>query len=227
MQEEVEKLIDVGVTNLPQAEASKSCEANSGLSDLIETDTVKSDCDKSVVSNEHLGDCKTDSEEDCNDASRKPKTGDEMNSDCNLDSNADTSKEKVDFKGTDSSKVNVCKSVEENTNASDSRDCNNSINTPNIGDVKLTKPFTVNTEYVETKANSNVTSCEVMDTSEPVKNVTGLVDKEKPASVKKEEASGQQTCQETTCIVCLGILEEFTSDDFLQKVSVYKLKGYI
>ena len=177
-------------------------------------ETDKSGCDHPAVSNEEaiqdsLDDSKTESGtadvEVSSGIKIDTKDNDEIKSDCNLDSsmsNADVSEAKADVIRSDSLKVG--NSVDKDAEISSTKDCNGSMDAENLYNINSTSQAKIDPHTSDTK-----TVCEVMDTSEPTKNV-----KEKSDSVKKEAASEQNR----PCVVCLGILEEFTSDEFLQKV---------
>ena len=203
--EELKKLTDHDeVTDLQKT--SENNETSVGSTDVTQSET-KAVTDKAIQDN--LDDCITESSKADLEVSSgikiNTKDNDEIKPDCNLDSsmsNADMSAVKADVIESDS--VKVGKSVDKDAEISSTKDCNGSMDAENLDNINLTSQAKIDPHTCDTK-----TVCEVMDTSEPTKNV-----KDKFDSVKKEAASEQNR----PCVVCLGILEEFTSDEFLQKV---------
>lgn len=216
MIEELKKLTNPKDTNL--LNASEGDETSMGSTDIADTVKVtdKADCDPAVSKEEatqdNIDECKIESgKEDIEVLSAikgMRKDNDEINSDCYIGtsmSNADMSKAKADEIESDSFKVG--NSVDRDSEFSSIKDCNGSMDAENLDNINPTK--------TDPQTRDTKTDFEVMDTSDQSKNV-----KEKPDCVKKEEALEQQNSQKRPCVVCLGILEEFTSDDFLQKIKV-------
>ena len=104
------------------------------------------------------------------------------------------------------------------TNDSNSEHCNGSLGTEILGSTKVNDIGAQTSNLITDSVISSQSSCEIMDTSKPSNNDSGQV-VEKPDSCKEKETSHKSSSEKRPCTICLGILEDFTSDEFLQRVS--------
>ena len=195
MKEELKGLTDQDEgSNL--LKGSETCETNNGLNEEM------------VQNNSE--DCKTES----------ANTGEKINCDASLCNEALS---EVKSNPVDGSREVTDKSVDKArntivTNDSNPEQCNGSVCTEILGATNVSDIGALKSNIKADSGMSSHSSCEVMDTSEPSKNNSGKV-VEKPDSCKEKDTSHKPPGEKRPCTVCLGILEEFTSDEFLQRVS--------
>lgn len=229
MKDEVQKLLDI-----PQDSITSTSDKNES-GDTENDEQSKLDCDEKPVENDtemdqkNLIDNRTDALNLCkiNTGARiHTKTDNKINDNIvdikadNLESGMDSSGQSVHIvektvsKENTKSKQVTDKSDECKTEVSDSsvclRKCGLSLSESDTENLDIVMPEVNKADTLETNTESVSARLDAVDTN-------GLPELKPNSSGDRQESFRDQK-QQSPCIVCLGILEEFTSDEFLQKV---------